>query len=110
MKVAVHTDSHISGHEALTARVSSEVETVLAPYGARLTLVEVHLADESGGRDTQHDLSCFLEGFVEGQSPVVATHHADTVDNAVSGAAHKLEHVLESRLGRASSQTARRHA
>ncbi|MDQ2755698.1 MAG: ribosomal subunit interface protein [Actinomycetota bacterium] len=110
MHVAVHTDNHISGTESLIARVASEVETVLAPHDARLTLVEVHLADESAGRETPHDMRCVVEAVLAGQPVAVATEHAETLDEAVSGAAHKLVNVLESRFGRLSGQTARRHA
>lgn len=110
MHVGVHTDNHITGHEGLIARVASEVDSVLAPHEFPLTSVEVHLADESGGRETAHDMRCIIDAVLEGQPAVVATHHADTLDEAVSGAAHKLAHVLESRRGRRSGQAARRHA
>ena len=110
MQIAVHTDNTITGHEALTSRVASEVEKALATFESRMTRVEVHLSDESAGRPTENDMRCVIEAFLEGQSPAVASHHANTLDEAVLGAAHRLDRVLESRLARLSSETARRHA
>ncbi|MEP6800282.1 MAG: HPF/RaiA family ribosome-associated protein [Lapillicoccus sp.] len=110
MNVVLHTDNTINGHETLTSRVVSEVETVLARYDDRVKQVEVHLADGSAGRSTENDIRCVMEATLEGQSPAIATEHADTVDEAVRGAAHRLERVVESQLGRLSNDTARRHA
>ena len=110
MHVGIQTDNHLGSTQDLHATVESEVERVLVNFDDRLTHVEVHLADESGGRDTPTDIRCTVEGVLEGQPAAVATHHADTVEGAVSGAVHQLKRVLESRLGRISAQTARRHA
>lgn len=109
MQIAVHTDNTISGHDIVMSRVATEVEEALARFESRVTRVEVHLRDESAGRSTQDDLRCVIEAFPEGQSPAVASHHADTVDEAVRGAAHRLDRVLESQLARLSNDTARRH-
>lgn len=48
--------------------------------------IEVHLADESAGRATEDDIRCLLTADLEGQSPVAASHHADSVDQAVTRA------------------------
>jgi len=109
MQIAVHTDNTIAGHDALTSWVTSEVEGALVRFESRITRVEVHLADESAGRVTENDIRCVMEAFVEGRSPAVASDHADTVDEAVRGAAHRLDRVLASQLARLSNDTARRH-
>lgn len=109
MQIAVHTDNTIVGHDVLTSRVAAEVEEALVRFESRVTRVEVHLSDESAGRATQNDLRCVIEAFLEGQSPAVASDHVDTVDQAVRGAAHRLDRVLESQLARLSNDTARRH-
>ncbi|MEO8830002.1 HPF/RaiA family ribosome-associated protein [Lapillicoccus sp.] len=99
MNVRVHTDHTIEGHDAMTARVASEVESVLAPHERRLTVVEVHLSDESSGQHSGSDQRCLIEAVLSGQEPAIASHDAGSLDDAVSGAAHKLERVLQSRLG-----------
>ena len=73
MNVVVHTDNTISGHELLTSRVASEVETLLVRYDDRLVRVQVHLSNETTGRDTHNDTRCVMEAFMRGESPAVAT-------------------------------------
>jgi hypothetical protein len=41
-----------------------------------------------------------LEARLEGRQPVAVTEHAETMEQAVHGAAHKLVHLLDSTLGR----------
>ena len=110
MHVEVHTDNTITGSDALTSRVTDEVTQSLEHHSGRVQRIEVHLADESAGRATEDDIRCLLTADLEGQSPVVASHHADSVDQAVTGATHKLARAIEHRLGRLSGQTARGHA
>jgi hypothetical protein len=99
MQVRVHTDHHIDGHDGLTAAVAAEVEAVLAAHSGDLTLVDVHLSDQSAGRDTGDDQRCLIEAVLSGQEPAIASHDAGSLDEAVSGAAHRLDRVLTSRLG-----------
>jgi len=60
----------------------------------------VHLSDESKGKSGVHDQRCMLEARLEGRQPVAVTDHAETLEQAVNGAAKKLAHRLESTLGR----------
>ena len=110
MHVEVHTDNIIKGSEALATKVTDEVTESLEHHGGRVQRIEVHLADESAGRATEDDIRCLLTADLKGQSPVVASHHADSVDQAVTGATQKLARAIERRLGRLSGQAARDHA
>ncbi len=69
--------------------------------------VEVHLGDESAGRSTGADMRCMLEARTGGQTPVCVTHHANTLDGAISGAVHKLHRLLGSRIGRLEDRSGR---
>jgi hypothetical protein len=100
MQIQVNTDDHISGREELVERVETQIEAALSRFGDHLTRVEVHLADEVGGRTVGDDKRCILEARPAGQQSVAVTHHAATLDAACSGAAHKLKHLLDSRFGR----------
>jgi hypothetical protein len=42
-----------------------------------------------------------MEARLDGRPPIAVTHHADTLGNAVSGAAEKLARSIEHTLGRA---------
>jgi hypothetical protein len=41
-----------------------------------------------------------MEARLEGRQPTAVTHEAESLDDAVSGAADKLKRVIESTLGR----------
>ncbi|MFT6791084.1 MAG: ribosome-associated translation inhibitor RaiA [Cellvibrionaceae bacterium] len=100
MKIQLNTDVNIHGTEALAAQVSASVEQALEHFKEHITRVEVHLSDENSGSSGQHDHRCMLEARLEGQQPMAVTEHAATLDQAVHGAAQKLAHLLDSRLGR----------
>lgn len=100
MQIQVNTDHNIAGHEALTAHVTTCVESALSRFSKHITRVEVHLTDENANKGGEHDKRCMMEARLEGRQPIVATDHAATVDKAIHGAAHKLTHLIESTLGR----------
>jgi ribosome-associated translation inhibitor RaiA len=100
MKIQLNTDINIEGTEALAAQVRKTVEQALARFVEHVTRVEVHLSDENAGKSGQQDQRCMLEARLEGRQPVAVTEHAATLEQAVHGAAQKLAHLLDSRLGR----------
>lgn len=100
MKIQLNTDVNIDGTEALAAQVDATVTQSLAHFGEQITRVEVHLSDENGGKRGQHDQRCMMEARLEGMQPLAVTDHAATMEQAVRGAAQKLVHLLDSKLGR----------
>jgi ribosome-associated translation inhibitor RaiA len=100
MKIQLNTDANIDGNEALAMRVSATVEQALAHFSEHVTRVEVHLSDANGSKAGQQDQRCVLEARLEGRQPVAVTNQADTVDQALQGAAQKLARVLDGTLGR----------
>lgn len=101
MQIVVNTDNHIQGDERLIEVVESIVEDSLDRFADRLTRVEVHLTDEnSRAKISEDDKRCVLEARPAGRSPLSVTHHGGTVQQAVEGAAEKLEKVLEKTLDR----------
>ena len=100
MQILVNTDNNIEGTDTVVQEVESSVETVLARFDSRLTRVEVHLSDQSAGRETTDDIRCVLEARPTGGNPLAATDNADSVNAAVNGALHKLVSVLETTFGR----------
>ena len=100
MQIQVHTDSNIEGREKLTEHVKGVVESTLNRFRERVTRVEVHLSDENGHKAGQDDKRCMMEGRIEGHQPMAVTHHAANLDQAINGAADKLERLIESTLGR----------
>lgn len=100
MHIQVNTDRNIEGREELARRVKAIVEDALRRYSDRITRVEVHLSDENSDKGGEDDKRCMIEARLEGRSPTAVTHHAATVDQAVDGAADKLQRALERTLGR----------
>ena len=107
MQIYVRTDNNIDGSGKLTAYVEREVAAGLSRFSDHITRIEVHLSDESGGRATGADIRCMIEARPAGQTPVTVTDDAGSVDAALMGAIHRLNHLLESHEGRQEDQHAR---
>jgi ribosome-associated translation inhibitor RaiA len=108
MQIQVNTDHNIVGSEVLSDQVRSVVESALSRFNDQITRVEVHLSDENRHKSGQNDKSCMMEARLEGRRPIAVTHQADTLDQAVDGAADMLTHLIESTLGRLRDQRNRR--
>jgi hypothetical protein len=66
----------------------------------RITRVEVHLSDENGQNRGGRDQRCMMEARVQGRQPLAVTDQAESLEQAVAGAAGKLARLIESTLGR----------
>jgi ribosome-associated translation inhibitor RaiA len=109
MQIQINTDHSIEGHEALAARVSGVVESALSRFSEHITQVEVHLSDENSAKKVGYDaMRCMIEARLEGRQPIAVTHQANTLDQAVDGAADKLTRLIETTLGRQHHQASRR--
>jgi ribosome-associated translation inhibitor RaiA len=108
MQIQINTDHNIEGHEALAAQVSGVVENALSRIRDHITRVEVHLSDEDSDKGGQNEKHCMMEARLEGRQPVAVTHQAETLKQAVDGAADKLARLIESTLGRLHDQAIRR--
>lgn len=101
MDILVKTDRNIEGGTALFARVRDEVEGTLDRFAGRITRVEVHLSDENGPqKGGASDMRCVMEARLKRRPPTAVTHQAPTVEQAIIGAAGKLQRLLGSTVGR----------
>ena len=100
MQIQVNSDNHIESSIRLEEWVRSTVESTLEKYDEYLTRVEVHIRDENGDKPGPHDIKCQMEARPKGHQPISVSHKADTVDQAVDGAAVKLDHALEHLFGK----------
>ena len=94
MQIHVKTDNHIEGSDDLTGRVEDVVTASLDRFGDLITRVEVHLNDVNAQKHGV-DKRCMMEARVSGRESVVVTHMADSLDDAIHGAADKLEKTLD---------------
>lgn len=100
MKIQVNVDKNLDGSVAAVEHAEAVVAQALSLFKDRITRVEVHLRDDSAGRTTTGDKRCMIEARVAGEQPVAVVNNADTVDEAIAGAATKLGRVLASNFGR----------
>ncbi|KPX19225.1 putative Ribosomal subunit interface protein [Pseudomonas syringae pv. delphinii] len=100
MQIQVNSDNHIESSIRLEEWVRTTVESTLEHYDEDLTRVEVHIRDENGDKPGPHDIKCQMEARPKGHQPISVSHKADTVDQAVDGAAVKLDHALEHLFGK----------
>ncbi len=101
MHIQINTDKNISGHEAMTQDLEETLAHVLARFADQITRLEVHLSDEnSAAKSGVVDKRCMIEARLAGRDPVSVSDLALTIEQAVTGAAHKMVSVLESELGK----------
>jgi hypothetical protein len=100
MQIQLNTDHNIEGHERLVTYVTGLLEDNLSRFSERITRVEIHLADESGGKSGAADKRCVMEARLQHHQPSAVTHHAATLDDALHGAVRKLRRSIESLVGR----------
>jgi CRISPR/Cas system-associated endonuclease Cas3-HD len=101
MHVQINTDSNIEGINELTQHVEAVVRGAVDHLNERITRVDVYLSDQNSDKKTGYNaIRCLLEASLVGLQPIVVSDQAETVEQAVEGAAEKLKHSLESTLGR----------
>jgi ribosome-associated translation inhibitor RaiA len=107
MQVQVTTDNNINGSAGLIENVEAELTETLGRFGNQLTRVEVHLRDVNGPKATGDDKHCLMEARLSGRQPLVVSHDAGTVRQAIDGASEKLERALDHQLGKLSDRKGR---
>ena len=100
MKIQVKSDHTIKDHEEAARGAEAEVENALGQLATHITRVEVHLSDENGEKGGEHDKRCMMEARLEGHQPIAVTHEAQTIGQAIEGAAGKLKGSVDHLLGR----------
>ena len=98
MLVQTHTDHNIQSSPELTAQVEALVAGAVGRYADRISRVQVHLGDENSHKNGSNDKRCMMEVRFDGRPPIAVTHQAPTLDQAMDGAAAKLERSLDSML------------
>lgn len=107
MQIQINTDHKIEGREALAEHVTHVVQRAMNRLSDHITRIEVHLNDEKNSKSDYHDKRCMMEARLEGRQPISVTHHAQTLHQAIDGAAEKLVRIVDSTLGRLHDQKTR---
>ena len=99
MQIHIHTDKNIEGGERLGLHVQTLLQAKLSRFRENITRVEAHLSGESSQKVRTDSKKCVLEARPAGMQPLVVTHVAETLDHAISGAAEKMERLLDGTFG-----------
>ena len=111
MQVILNTDHSAGDFNTLSTHVTAIVDEALMHHRDRITRVEVHIGDENGEKSSPGDKRCMMEARMDGHQPIAVTHHADTVESAVHGAARSLAKAIDGVIGRtASARGSRKHS
>ncbi len=101
MAVFLRTDNHLNGGERLARFVESVAEGAVEHVKDQVTRVDVYLGDEnSAAKTSDNQFRCSMEARIGGLKPLAVTNHAGSIDDAVRGAADKLQAVIDSTIGR----------
>lgn len=100
MQIQVNSNSSVAVHDELTRLVQTNVTHALERFADRITRVEVHLSDVNGEKAGHQDKRCLMEARPAGHDPVAVTDLAATLEEAIHGAALKLQRRLSTLFGR----------
>ena len=104
MQIQVHADSSVKAGRHVAREAEAAIGDAVHRWAGRITRVEVHLSDVNRHKGGADDKRCVMEARLGGLEPVVVTHNAGTLVDAIDGAATKLQKSLESALGRLSDR------
>jgi ribosomal subunit interface protein len=100
MNVQVNTDKNIEGKEELQQYVKSHLADNFTRFSNALTRIEVYLSDENAAKAGGNDKKCLLEARVANHQPIVVSHNADSIHQAIDGASDKLLRSLDTMVGK----------
>lgn len=105
MNVQVNTGHNIEGGEELNNFIESSLKEDFGRFRNAITRIEVHLNDENGKKSGSEDKRCLLEARIANHQPMVASHHAETIHQAFTGASDKLLRLLDSMVDKLTDRT-----
>lgn len=108
MQIQLNSDKHIVGSPDLSAKIEQKLRQTLKHLASEVTRIEVHLSDENSIKGGINDKRCLLEARVAEMKPIATEHHAETIDQAVNGAAEQLARALKSAIEKAQSNNKQR--
>jgi ribosome-associated translation inhibitor RaiA len=104
MQILINSDKNIAMHAALSASIEAELHHLLDRFDCHLTRIDVFLTDENNGKPGLQDIRCILEARPRDHQSLTVTDDSKDIQTAVSGAAKKMQHLLESTYGRIANE------
>ena len=110
MQVLIKSDNSIQMHSKLSDAIGAYISNVLRRFEPYLVRVDVYLTGESNRKNSTGgpvEKRCLLEARPKHHRSLVASNGSFTIDEAFSGAATKMQRLLESTYGRLSDKRRR---
>ncbi len=107
MQIQINTDNHINCSANMIGTVEADLTEALRRFGNQITRLEVHFSDANGPKSTGDDKTCLLEARLAGRQPLVVSHEAASLRQAIDGATSKLERALDNLFGKLSDRKSR---
>jgi ribosomal subunit interface protein len=108
MNIQVNTDHNITGSEELNNHVKTSLTEHFDRFKSAITRIEVHLSDVNAGKTAANDKRCLLEARIANRQPIVVSHNADSIHQAIDSAAEKLLRSLDTMVGKLEDRTSPR--
>jgi ribosomal subunit interface protein len=105
MNIQVNTDNNIEGSSELNTYVETSLTEHFERFKNAITRIEVHLSDVNAGKTSANDKRCLLEARIANHQPIVVSHNADTIHQAIEAASDKLLRSLDSMVGKLTDRT-----
>ncbi len=100
MQILINSDKNIFMHAALSTSIEAEIHRLLDRFDNHLTRIEVFVTDENADKSGPKDKRCVIEARPNNHQSLTVTDESADVQTAVSGAAKKMQRLLETTFGR----------
>jgi ribosome-associated translation inhibitor RaiA len=100
MQILINSDKNIAMHAALSTSIEDELHHLLDRFDSHLTRIDVFLTNENDDKPGLQDIRCILEARPRDHQSLTVTDDSKEIQTAVSGAARKMQHLLETTYGR----------
>jgi ribosome-associated translation inhibitor RaiA len=80
------------------------VESTLGHLKEHINCVEVHLSDENSDKGGSHEKRCMMESRLEGHKRIRVSDEAESIGQAIDGAAEKIKKSINHTLMRLSGR------
>ena len=100
MQIQVNTDKTVECHAPLVTHVETVVRDSLTRVDGGISRVEVHLSALNDHKHKGGEHRCLMEARMARHPPFAASDHAESLHQAIQGAADKLKRAIDSAIGR----------
>ena len=99
---------NLPSSDAIVAWTERRIDHSLRRFAGRITRADVHFADLNGPKEGKTDIRCSIEVRINGRTPLVVEHRAESLYDAIDGASRKLRAAVGRAIDRVAARRQRR--